>query len=301
MSHITSVSPKGHCWWAICGSSTRLPQWALRLQQFLPREAALEEQNDLGYEAKQVDVKGKLPVGKGRGLLQTALQHEVSSCHSSRRVPFLFSHPPRLLRVYIVLVLLVCLSTELLHLKRGCQRDICRHSRAGELSLVGTSISHSRGRQDSRQMRQWVTGDIIKGSRESPSYKSQCIFKKFGLLQQLQLGGALPSVRIASCNLLVMVVVPHKSPFCSPCLQLTDLEKALASLLRIIIIIIIFFLWNKKHLPTHHRLDLLVSQRPGKLLAQTFAGTRRWKELHLASSAACCLNSSTQFIHFSYK
>lgn len=62
-----------------------------------------------------------------------------------------------------------------------------------------------------------------------------------------------------------------------------------------------FLLENKKHLPTHHRLHLLVSQRPCKLLVQTFTVTPRWKELHLAHSTACCLNSSTQFILCSYK
>lgn len=62
-----------------------------------------------------------------------------------------------------------------------------------------------------------------------------------------------------------------------------------------------FFVENKKHLPIQCRLDLLVSQRPCKLLIQVFAATLRWKEPHLTRSTPSCLNSSTQFIHFSYK
>ena len=148
-------------------------------------------------------------------------------------------------------------------------------------------------------MGQPITKDIVKGSKEPLPYQLQLIFQKFRLLQLLQLGGTLPLNKLMTCSSPVTVVVPHKSPFCSPLPPAYWFGKAFASLL--LSFFLSFLLENKKHLPTHHRLDLLVSQRPGKLLAQTFAGTRRWKDPHLADSAACCLNSSTWFILFSYK
>lgn len=153
--------------------------------------------------------------------------------------------------------------------------------------------------QDSHRMRWHITGDTVKGNEESLSYELQFIFQRFGLLQLLQLGGTLPLIRFMTCNSLVGLVEPHKSSFGFPPPPAYWFGKALASLLHFNFFF--FLLENKKHLPTHHRLDLLVSQRPCKLLIQTFAVTLRWKEPHLARSTACCLNSSTQFIRCSYK
>lgn len=93
------------------------------------------------------------------------------------------------------------------------------------------------------------------------------------------------------------LVMPHRPSFNSPLPPACWFGKALSSLLNLLF----FLVENKTHLPIQCRLDLLASQRPCKLLIQIFAVTLGWKKPHLAHSTSSCLNSSTQFICFSYK
>lgn len=137
----------------------------------------------------------------------------------------------------------------------------------------------------------------LKSSEESLFYNLWFIFQRFRLLLLLlQLGVSLPLISLVTCNPPTDLVTPHRPSFNSPLPPAYWFGKALASLLNL------FFFWKIKSIcPIQCRLNLLVSQRPCKLLIQIFAVTLRWKESHLAHSTPSCLNSSTQFIRFSYK